>query len=531
MKKLPIGIQTFSELILKNYIYIDKTNVIHNLITQGKVYFLARPRRFGKSLLISTLQAVLEGKRELFKGLAIDKLDYDWTARPVVRIDFSGINRDTPEKFVADLRTYLINEANQYNILVDQYAPPSSIFRTLVSGIYAQHGPVALLVDEYDKPILDHLKNPEVAEQMRTALRSFYDVFKYLDEYLCFVFITGVSKFTQTSLFSGLNNLNDLSGHPKAATVCGYTKAELSENFQEHLEVMAKSRKSSVANLIQEFETWYNGYSFTWGMPKIFNPFSVLSAFDLQEFENFWMRTGTPNFLATMFKNQNPVPQLDQHLRVKKDDLVIVDLEKLSLIPMLVQTGYLTIVGQDEDGCIIDFPNQEVSRSYMLWGLAGTFSKESTDIRSLGIILRKALKKQDFDAFFNQLIPMFASIPFDIQVGDREKYYQSIIYLLFLLVGIDMGVEISTNIGSIDALIKTDDAIIIFEYKLRDTAQAAQAALDQIKDKKYYERFLQSGKKIILVGVQFSMQERNIVSWLVDECGINSSMDPRSSRG
>lgn len=513
MKNLPIGLQTFPNLIKGNFVYVDKTDIIYELVKKESVYFLSRPRRFGKSLLISTLQSIFEGKRELFKGLAIDQLDYDWTVRPVIRIDFSGVNRDTPESFLIDLRAYLVAQAKKFNVIVDHSAPPSSIFRNLVEEIYEQHGPVALLVDEYDKPILDHLKTPEIAEQMRTHLRSFYDVFKHLDQCLYFIFITGVSKFTQTSIFSGLNNLNDLSMHPRAATLCGYTKDELVKYFQEHLSNMAQARKVSFDQMIQEFEIWYNGYSFKWGMQKVFNPFSVLSALDQQEFENFWMRTGTPNFLATMFKEENPLPQIDKGLRVKSESLVIINLDTLPFVPVLVQTGYLTIVGEDRAGYMLDFPNQEVSSSYALWSLAGAFHKDSITIQSLGGILLNLLEQGDFDTFFQHLIPMFASIPFDIQVGDREKYYQSIIYLLFLLIGIDMGVELSTNLGSIDAVIKTDDSIIIFEYKLRGSAQEA---LHQIKDKKYYERFLVSNKKIILVGVQFGLEERNIVKWIVD---------------
>lgn len=513
MQNLPIGIQTFSELILKNYVYIDKTNIIYNIITQGKVYFLARPRRFGKSLLISTLQSIFEGKRELFKGLAIDQLDYDWTARPVIRIDFSGVNRDTPEDFFASLKMYLIDEFKRFGLKADTGKKPSDMLKALVKEVYAQHGPVVLLVDEYDKPMLDHLKAPDIAEQMRTLLRSFYDVFKSLDEYLHFVFIIGVSKFTQTSIFSGLNNLKDLTVGSQAALLCGYTKPEIEKKFQKHIELFAGKLGVSPAAIIRKLQDWYDGYSFEWGCEKIFNPFSVLNALDDKKFLNYWVTTGTPNFLATMFQGENPVPQIDKNLRVTPDSLVIVSLAKLPFVPVLVQTGYLTIVGEDQEGYLLNFPNYEVSSSYALWSLAGSFNKETTDIRSLGITLRAALREQDFDTFFQNLISMFASISHDIQVGDKEKYYQSLIYLLCLLVGIDMGVELSTNVGTMDAVIKTDDAIIIFEFKLRGTAQEA---LDQIRDKKYYERFLTSGKKIVLVGVELSMQARNVTQWLVE---------------
>lgn len=512
MKNLPIGLQTFSELILKNYCYIDKTDIIHNLITRGKAYFLSRPRRFGKSLLISTMQSIFEGKRELFKDLAINQLDYDWTVRPVIRIDFSGVNRSTPENFLLSLRKYLLDEATKFGINIDLTDQPSDMLRTLVKQIHTMQGPVVLLVDEYDKPILDHLKNPVVAEEMRTLLRSFYDVFKYLDEHLHFVFITGVSKFTQTSIFSGLNNLFDLSITNQAATLCGYTKAEIEIYFGEYLKVFAQKQRLSIAETVDELEKWYNGYSFEWGCTKVFNPFSVLNALSNNKFDNYWISTGTPNFLATMFKGQAQAPQIDKSLRVDKTDLVIVDLEKLSFIPVLVQTGYLTLTGVDRIGYMLDFPNYEVAKSYALWSIAGTFDKEASTIRSLGGILMTQLEQLDFDGFFNELIPLFASIPIDIQVENREKYYQSIIYLLCLLVGIDMQVELSTNVGIIDAVIQTNDAIVIFEFKLRGTAQEA---LDQILDKKYYERFLSRGKKIILVGVEFNMQTRNITQWLV----------------
>ncbi len=514
MKKLPIGIQTFSELVLRDYVYIDKTDIIHNLITQGKVYFLARPRRFGKSLLISTLQSIFEAKRELFKGLAIDKLDYDWKIRPVIKLSFLSILHENPEQLKTSLIAAVKEKFADYNLIPDPLDHPALLLANLVKKLQAAHGPAVILVDEYDKPIIDHLDNPVIAEEMRKLLRDFYQIIKDLDQYLYFVFITGVSKFTQTSIFSGMNNLHDITVTEQAATLCGYTKAEIECNFIPHLEAFATKHGKSSSEVVELLEQWYDGYSFEWGCEKIFNPFSVLSALQDKKLDNYWMKTGAPNFLATMFKDENPFPQIDPGLRVTSDSLVIVDLEKLSFVPVLVQTGYLTIVGEDSDGYLLGFPNQEVSRSYTLWSLVGSLNKKSTDIISLGIILRQALKELNFDVYFQQLIPMFASIPHDIQVGDREKYYQSIIYLLCSLVGIDMGVELSTNVGIIDAVIKTDDFIIIFEYKLRDTAQAA---LDQIKDKKYYERFLTSGKKIILVGVEFSMQERNIVKWLVSK--------------
>lgn len=515
MKNLPIGIQTFSHLIDEHFVYVDKTSIIYELIKKKSVYFFARPRRFGKSLLISTMQAIFEGRRELFKDLAINKLDYDWTIRPVIRLDFSGVNRSTPEAFLISLRKYLLDEAEKFKInLVDSTGEPSDIFRTLVQKISALHGQVVLLVDEYDKPILDHLQKPDIAEEMRVKLRNFYDVFKHLDEHLYFIFITGVSRFTQTSIFSGLNNLFDLSTHTKTATLCGYTKDELIRDFKEHIAHMAEVRNSTIDQIIREFEMWYNGYCFKGGMQKVFNPFSVLCALEQQSYENFWIKTGTPNFLATMFRDENPLPQIDKDLRIKSDDLVIVNLNQLPFVPVLVQTGYLTFVDEDQDGYLLDFPNQEVSRSYALWSLAGTFNKESIGIRSLGMTLRAALKDQDFDSFFKQLIPLFATIPLDIQVENREKYYQSIIYLICMLVGADMDVELSTNIGIIDAIIKTEDAIIIFEFKLRGSAQEA---LRQIHETKYYERFLSDGRKIVLVGVKFDIKKRNITKWLIDK--------------
>lgn len=513
MKNLPIGLQTFADLINGNFVYVDKTDIIYKLVRKKSVYFLARPRRFGKSLLISTMKAIFEGRRELFQDLAISKLDYDWAVRPVIHLSFSSIPHHTIEQFEESLCFVLRRKFEAYKLTPPPTNNSALLLTSLVEMLHAQLGPVVILVDEYDKPIIDHLDDPALAEATRVALRGFYQVFKDLDQYLHFIFITGVSKFTQTSIFSGLNNLFDLTTTQQAATLCGYTKQEIEQNFVPHLEDFANKLSEKVTQTMGTLEEWYDGYSFEWGCEKMFNPFSVLHALQNKKLDNYWMTSGTPNFLATMFKSQNPAPQVDNSLRVKSDDLVIVDLAKLPFVPVLVQTGYLTIVGQDQDGYILGFPNQEVSQSYALWSLVGTFNKESIGIRSLGINLRAALKNQDFDSFFQQLIPMFAAIPFDIQVEDREKYYQSIIYLLCLLVGIDMGVELSTNVGIIDAVIKTDDCIVIFEFKLRSTAQEA---LDQIHNKKYYERFLNMGKKIVLVGVEFNMHERNIKQWLVE---------------
>lgn len=344
MKKLPIGIQTFSELIEDDYVYIDKTKIIYEMITTGKCYFFARPRRFGKSLLVSTLSSIFSGYRQLFHGLAINNLAYDWREYPIIKITLSDIPSTSSEAFEKGIIIYLRDFAKNYDIQLNTDLTPGQALQTLVKTL-AKNNRVVLLIDEYDYPLLQHIHNNEIAEQMRESLKNFYIVIKGLDEYLKFVFFTGISKFSKTSLFSGLNNLNDISLDNKFNALVGYTYNEITQAFKQHLMEAAHYHNFSVQVLLAKITHWYDGYLFTHDMhsTKIYNPFSVLLFLSKKQFSNYWFASGTPTFLINLLKSKNyPIQEFEQ-IEATESELGFFDIDIITLKTLLFQTGYLTI--------------------------------------------------------------------------------------------------------------------------------------------------------------------------------------------
>ena len=507
MQNLPIGIQTFPKLMAKNYLYVDKTEHIHRMIVQGSVYFLSRPRRFGKSLLISTLNEIFDGNKKLFKGLWIHNTDYAWEKHPVVRIDFSKGKAENKEELKVFILNQLKNIADKYGVTLerDQYY---EAFDELLSKL-SQINKVAVLIDEYDKPIIDNIENPELAVELREILKGFYTIIKACDEHITFVLLTGVSKFSKAGVFSGLNNLEDISMDTQYSSLLGITLQEMKTCFKDHINRFAKYEGIQKPELIEKIKYWYNGFCFSKNCTKVFNPFSVLLLFKKFDFGNYWFESATPSFLIKLIKEKDFEIKKLRQMEVRAESLGAYELENLAVLPLLFQTGYLTIKGYDKDFMtyILGYPNFEVENSFQ-YALLNNYSNMHVDNYLIDLI--KALRNDDFDTFFDTLRIFFAKIPYDLQIK-KEKYYQTIFYLIFSLIGLKVEAEVKTNKGRIDAVI-IDKDVYIFEFKFNGDKDRA---LNQIKDKKYFEKYQEINKEIYLFGVEFA--DRNIGDWIVEK--------------
>ncbi len=509
MKKLSIGIQTFSKLIKENYIYVDKTDIIHQLISRGSYYFFSRPRRFGKSLLVSTLAEIFSGNKELFSGLAIDSLPYDWEKHPVVLISFAGISYSTLETLEDGIKLYLQDIAHNYNISLEKNLTPSETLRALIKEL-AKNKPVALLIDEYDYPILKHIHHQEMADAIRETLKNFYTVIKDLDPYLTFVFLTGISKFPRTSIFSGLNNLNDISLDARYNNLLGYTESEITTYFPDYLTSAAQQNNYNVNTLLQNIELWYDGYKFC-SAPnaiKLYNPFSVLLFFSKEKFSNYWFETGTPTFLINLIKHHNYPMQDFEAIQATELELGMFDMHTIPLKTLLYQTGYLTIRGYDTftHNYILGYPNKETIDSLSSLVLSSMTSLSGDQFNTIVAKLSQLFDHYKLDQLHSLLTTIFATIPYGIHVNE-EKYYQTIFYLILKMIGAHIIVEHQTNIGRIDAVIQTKNDCFIIEFKIN---ASAETALQQIENKKYYQQYQSLNKKITLIGIAFDTTTKNV---------------------
>lgn len=501
LAKLPVGIQTFSKVIEGDYLYIDKTELVLKMVEEGSYYFLSRPRRFGKSMLISTLQSLFEGRKELFEGLYIyDKWDWD-TKYPVIKISFGGVARD-----LASMQMMVggIMNSNQKRLQIECQHPEAGgvCLKELIEKAYHKYGQkVVILVDEYDKLIVDNIDQVEVAKQGREVLKDLYTTIKDSDEYVRFALLTGVSKFSKVSVFSGLNNLNDITLDSRYATICGYTQHNLETTFAEHLQGVD----------MDKVRQWYNGYNFL-GEP-VYNPFDVLLFIDKGKvFDNYWFATGTPTFLIKLiYLNNYFVPKLD-NLRVSKNIIDSFDVDNIKLEPILFQSGYLSIKGVEDTGLGLEytlgFPNREVAMSFndfvasSLSGISNTLPDKKQ--------LYASLQQGDMEQFNAALASVFAGIANNNYTNNKisayEGYYASIVYAYLASLGLDLSAEDPTNLGHIDLTIKVGNRIYIIEFKVDGEGKALQ----QIKDMNYAQKYQKDGKDIYLIGINFSSAEKNI---------------------
>ncbi len=512
MKKLPLGIQTFKDIIQDNYLYIDKTKDLYNLIKDGgKYYFISRPRRFGKSLLVSTLKEIFSGNKELFKGLWIyDKLE--WKKHPVIHIDFSGMDLRTPETFLNNLENRMSDLLKDNNFEVDEKKSYKENFRFLMEKLSKQEK-VVILIDEYDKPIVNFVDNIEIANKNREILKNFYETIKESDQYIRFAFLTGVSKFSKVSVFSGLNNLRDITLEEKFATIAGYTENELFNYFDEYIKSTSDKLHVTPEFLKDTLKDWYNGYSWD-GKNFVYNPYSILSVFTVQKINNYWFQSGTPTFLIKLIKEKSIEIKKFENIEASAAMLDSFEIENIDVESLLFQTGYLTIkeiieYSISERVYILSYPNTEVKES-LLKNILNNFLESGNNDILVGKLYR-SLNKNNLEEFFNILNDIFINIPAVIFMSNKEAYYHTIIYLILTLIGVKISVEVYTNKGRIDAVIETETHIYVIEFKMSNSKEA----IKQIEAKKYYEKYISSGKTITLIGIAFNMKERNIGSYLV----------------
>lgn len=515
-RKLPIGIQSFEKLRTGGYLYVDKTELVYRLAKAGVPCFLSRPRRFGKSLLLSTLEAYFLGKKDLFKGLAIERLEQDWLVYPVMHLSLNAEKYDSNERLANLLESQL--EAWEAEYGVTEINRSYSIrFMTVIRRAYEQTGRrVVVLVDEYDKPMLRSFDNPELQRDFRETLMAFYTVLKDADAYLQLVFITGVTKFAQMGVFSNLNQLQDISLHPAYTTLCGMTRAEIEAVFAPELQSLARGNGLTYEEAMDKLGRQYDGYHFNYrNWEGMFNPFSVLNTFSTGLFENAWFASGTPTFLAEMLR------KTDFDLR----DLDGIEVSSASLsddradihnpVPMIYQSGYLTIKKYDPQFGLytLGFPNEEVKYGFLNFVAPFYTPVASTDTAFyIGKFVRE-LTSGDVEAFLERLRCFFADFPYELNTK-TERHYQVVFYLVFKLMGQFTEAEVRSARGRADAVVKTADYTYVFEFKLDGSAEAA---LQQIEEKGYSFPYGADGRKLVKVGVSFDAEQRNLGEWLIVE--------------
>ncbi|MCL1809035.1 MAG: ATP-binding protein [Clostridiales bacterium] len=519
MKKIPIGIQNFREIKEGGYVYVDKTQYVYNLIEDGKYYFLSRPRRFGKSLLIDTISEVFSGDRELFKGLWIYGSDYSFEKHPVIRLDMSNIANRTPNILEASLSEALVDRAVEDGLEISSVTH-SGLFKKLIVSLFKKYNQrVVVLIDEYDKPILDHLDDIKTAEANRKALRGFYGILKSMDPYLELTFITGVTKFTKTSIFSELNNLSDITLSKKYSSICGIAITDLDEHFGERIKALsAIDDFVQCGDLRSKILAWYDGYSWD-GKDRVINPFSLLSFFREEKFANYWFASGTPKFLMDLIKEKpNSYTNL-KGLEIVEISLDLATIEKISAELLLFQTGYLTVKEVLKTGdapvYLLDLPNHEVKEAFDMNILSAMTETDDVQARQSQAQISRALRSGDLHKMLESLRGLFASIPYELHV-DREAYYHSVFYAVMNVLGFDIDAEVSVSGCRVDAVLELDDKAYVMEFKYVKCEQGAEPELKkklfekalgegmgQIKSRGYAKKYKGSGKKVHLAAFAF----------------------------
>ncbi len=513
-KKLPIGLSTFREIREEGHYYVDKTAYALRLIEQGKYYFLSRPRRFGKSLFLDTLAELFQANRPLFQGLEAEQ-HWDWSIPyPVIRLSFGGGRMERREQL--EERIFELLDHNQARLGIQcSHASIAGCFEDLIQGAVEKWGQrVVILVDEYDKPILDNLSEPELARQMREGLRNLYSVIKDNDRHIRFVFITGVSKFSKVSLFSGLNNLQDITIDRRYSALCGYTEDDLDEVFGPELEGLDR----------QQIKDWYNGYN--WTGEAVYNPYDLLLLFDSHEFRPYWFETGTPTFLVDLL-NQRQVflPNLEQ-LQAPEALLSSFDVDAMATEALLWQTGYLTIDSVRRIGATaqyrLRYPNQEV-RASLTGAMLSSMRPDPAEYGAQIVQLYDLLLVNDFAALQQLFTSFFASIPHDwyrkSPIAQYEGYWAGLFYAYFAALGLDIRLEDATNQGRLDMAVLFNGQVYLFEFKVVELVPEGKA-IEQLKAKNYAEKYQALNQPIHLIGIEFSKAERNLTGFEVETLGL-----------
>ena len=528
-RKLPIGTQSFKVLRENHYLYVDKTEYLFRLVNSSRVYFLSRPRRFGKSLFLSTLEAYFLGQKELFKGLYLENAEEAqaeqeqraaWQEYPVLYLDFNAKNYSDTKALIDILNLHLNEWETQYMVPAIAGAPEDRL-RLLISALFKRTGKkVVILVDEYDKPLLQTMGvNEGLNEEYRNMLKAFYSVIKTCDQYIRFAFLTGVNKFSKISIFSDLNNMRDISLEEDYAGMCGITQAELEKNFQPEIQALAQKQQLDYQQTLASLKQWYDGYCFYPASEGMYNPYSLLSAFAKKEIKSYWFGTGTPTFLVNYLKETYyNIPDLDGNVQLNEAGLETYRAVAEDALPILFQAGYLTIKAYSKESRMyrLGFPNDEVRYGF-LYNLLPAYS--SVPFGQTGVSVWRFvedIRKGDVDGVMERMQAIIAGIPYDNfseeKVYLREQNYQTAVYLIFALMGQFVQTEVHCSMGRADCIVQTADAVYIFEFKLSRNG-TAEDAIAQIKKKKYDETYQADGKKIVLIGAGFDEQAKNIKDW------------------
>jgi len=525
MKRLPIGIQDFRYMMENNYLYIDKTKYLHMLKDRGKFYFMSRPRRFGKSLTISTYDCMFRGEKELFKDTWLYD-NWHFEPQPVIRLNMSELDtRD--EKRVEENILYLLDELYATHGIPKDTNMMKMAFATLIKRLYEKYGKrVIVLIDEYDKPILDHLDNNEMAEKIRTVLRTFYSTLKSSDAYLDFVFITGITKFTKVGVFSTLNNLDDISTWDEVSQMLGYTQEEIESDFDPYLEKCASSMEMNALELYDAIKQHYNGFSFD-GRHFVYNPFSILNFVNKGQFKNYWVESGSPSFIIKYAERHDLKPDQWLGKYVEEDILSTYEIEEAPPVSFLIQAGYLTFKDYQKDqGYLIDYPNKEVRDSFSKLLMVSEYNNDSQEANAIRENILKSLKQKDFQLLFRQMQRTFSNIPYTLfeprkkdkmeeteseYIQRLECFYHSVILTMLWAAGVNVRAEELTALGRSDLIMEYEDDIYIIELK----KQIPEVSLTQIKNKGYGMKY--GDRKVYLVGIEIDDESRNVSNYKIEE--------------
>ena len=513
-KLYPVGIQNFEKIRRDGYCYIDKTALVYQLVKTGSYYFLSRPRRFGKSLLVSTLEAYFQGKKELFEGLAMEDLEKEWKQYPVIHLDLNAKKFDAEEDLIRLIDRQLLVYEEEYGSVPTDVTIDDR-FVSLIRNAAEKTGErVVILVDEYDKPMLQAIGNDTLQSEYRNTLKAFYGVLKSMDGYIKFALLTGVTQFGKVSVFSDLNNLEDISRNPSYTDICGISGEELLRDFSDDIQELASANGQTFEEACAQLKEDYDGYHFCPDSPGMYNPFSILNTFKSRRYGSYWFETGTPTYLVELLKKSNYDLEEMSHVETDADILDSIFTDD-NPIPVIYQSGYLTIKGYDKRFGIytLGFPNREVEEGFMNFLLP--FYSSVSKTRSPFEIKRFVtdVESGDIDGFMERLQAFLADCPYEM-AKDIELHYQNVLFIVFRLAGLYTKVEYHTSRGRIDLVLQTDSYVYVMEFKLDGTAEQA---LQQIEDKQYALPFAKDSRKVYTIGVNFSSETRNIDRWIVKE--------------
>lgn len=511
--KYPIGIQNFGEIRRNGYVYVDKTALMYKMVSEGKYYFLSRPRRFGKSLFLSTLESYFKGEKELFDGLAVSSMEQEWKQYPILHLDLNSREYKDISSLEAELNRHLEAWEKLYG---DEYKARATEERFIhvINNAYEKTGKqVVILVDEYDKPLLQAIGNEELQNAYRSKLKAFYSVLKTLDAHIRFAFLTGVTKFGKVSVFSDLNNLKDISMLPAYSYICGINEDELHQYFDDSVKDLAENYDLTTEDCYEKLRRNYDGYHFDEFSTGIYNPFSLLNTLANKLFRDYWFETGTPSFLVYQLKKTGYILDNMTTEELATDTLNSIDIMDENPLPLLYQSGYLTIKSYDRefDSYILSFPNREVEQGFIRY-LLPFYTPKVNDKSTFAITqFVKDIRNGDAEGFMHRLEGFFANGDYQV-MGDLEVYFQNTLYVIFRMLGFYVEVERHTTNGRMDILLQTPDYIYILELKIN---QSAEVALQQIEEKGYGKAFENDSRKLFKIGINFSTEKKLIDDWEV----------------